>query len=205
MPERNRVTPMGEIVAIPLRGAWTGNRGILHDDHRIRRFHAGDLWITCALRFHDRWHPQWQPHHFTWLYFQDEAVSFAAGHRPCGECRHAAYIAYRDAWAQGVGAPPTAREMNRQLHRERIERGTHTRRLHRMPWRGLPDGAYVLLEDGPAVVVGDGLTMWTPRGYGEHLRRPRAGDAEVITPPSSVRVLCAGYPVQIDDAARGDQ
>ena len=82
MAARNRVTPMGEIEAFPLRGAWTGNRGILHRGHEIVRFHASDLWITCALEFRGRWHQQWQPHHYTFLYFHDEAVSFAAGHRP---------------------------------------------------------------------------------------------------------------------------
>ena len=82
-PARNRVTPLGDVVAIPLRGAWTGNRGILHAGREIVRFHASDLWITCALSFRGRWSEQWRPHHFTWLYFHDEAVSFAAGHRPC--------------------------------------------------------------------------------------------------------------------------
>jgi len=43
MPYRNRVTPLGDIVAIPLRGAWTGNRGVLHSGHDIVRFHGGDL------------------------------------------------------------------------------------------------------------------------------------------------------------------
>src|ERR1700749_1963570 len=105
-PERNRVTPMGEIVAIPLRGEWTGNRGILHSGREIVRFHASDLWITCALRFRDRRHEQWRPHHFTWLYFHDEAVSLAAGHRPCGECRRSDYNAYRTAWAAGLGGEP---------------------------------------------------------------------------------------------------
>ena len=47
MPYRNRVTPMGDIVAIPLRGAWTGNRGIVHTGHDIVRFHGGDHWITA--------------------------------------------------------------------------------------------------------------------------------------------------------------
>lgn len=192
---------MGDIVATTLRGAWTGNRGILHEGREIRRFHAGDLWITCALRFRGRWHPQWQPHHFTWLYFHDEAVSLAAGHRPCGECRHTAYTSYRDAWAEG-GGTPSAREMNHQLHRERIVPGTHTRKLHGMPWHDLPDGAFVLTEQGPAVLVGDRLTVWRPWGYDARLCRPHGGDAQVITPPSSVRVLRAGYPVQIDDAAR---
>ena len=97
MAERNRVTPLGQIVAIPLRGAWTGNRGILHDGnadsdnntdsgqgrHRVVRSHASDLWITCALEFRGRWREQWLPRRYTHLFFHDEAVSFAAGHRPC--------------------------------------------------------------------------------------------------------------------------
>ena len=139
---QNRVTPLGGIEAFPLRGAFTGNRGRLHEGRRIVRFHAGDLWIICALRFKERWNEQWLPRRFTWLFFYDEAVALAAGHRPCGECRHARYTAYRDAWADANSGrtAPSARDMNRQLHAERIVRGTHRRRLHPMPWRGLPDG-----------------------------------------------------------------
>ena len=38
MPLRNRVTPLGELVADPARGLVYGNRGCLHDAHgRIRR------------------------------------------------------------------------------------------------------------------------------------------------------------------------
>ncbi|MGH3502104.1 MAG: hypothetical protein ACRDQA_14650, partial [Nocardioidaceae bacterium] len=152
MTEQNRVTPLGDLVAIPLRGAWTGNRGILHEGRRIVRFHASDLWISCALRFGGRWSEQWRPHHFTWLYFHDEAVSLAAGHRPCGECRRGDYFAYRDAWVDALaGVPPSAKQMNHQLHGERIVRGTHTRRTHTMPWRDLPSGAFVRTVDGPAV------------------------------------------------------
>lgn len=203
MPEQNRVTPSGEIVAIPLRGAWTGNRGILHEGHRVRRFHSSDLWITCALEFRGRWQQQWQPHHYTWLYFHDEAVAFAAGHRPCGECRHGDYIAYRDAWSDALAvAPPSAKQMNRQLHAERIVRGTHTRRTHAMPWKQLPNGVFVQTAEGPAVVLGQQVTVWTTAGYGARRRRPRSGAAEVITPPSSVEVLRAGYRIQIDDSAR---
>lgn len=203
MPARNRVTPLGEIVAIPLRGAWTGNRGVLHRDREIVRFHGGDLWITCALEFRGRWRQQWLPNRYTHLYFHDEAVSFAAGHRPCAECRRRDYRAYRAAWADGFGvAAPTAQEMNRQLHGERIVRGTHRRRLHEEAWAGLPDGTFVLQEGGPALVLGDRLVEWTPEGYGEALARPRGGSATAITPPATVAVLRAGYPVQIDAAAR---
>jgi hypothetical protein len=203
VPAQNRVTPEGEVVAISLRGAWTGNRGIVHEGHRIVRSHASDLWITCALEFRGRWSQQWLPHHFTWLYFHDEAVSFAAGHRPCAECRRDAYLAYRDAWADALGVPPpSAKQMNRRLHSERIVRGTHTRRLHALPWSELPDGVFVRAAGGPAVVVDDHLTPWTRTGYGAPLSRPRGGEAEVITPPSSVAALRAGYPVQLDDLAR---
>ena len=202
---RNRVTPLGDIVAIPLRGAWTGNRGILHEGREIVRFHASDLWIICALEFRGRWSEQWRPHHYTFLFFHDEAVALAAGHRPCAECRRASYDAYRDAWAEGLGeARPSAKDINRRLHAERIERGTHRRRLHELPWRDLPDGAFVLPSDDarPAVVAGDQLTPWTHAGYGTPLARPRTGTARVITPPATVAVLRTGYPVQLDHAAR---
>ena len=195
-PARNRVTPMGEIVAAPLRGAWTGNRGILHEDREVVRFHASDLWITCALRFKDRWSEQWRPHHFTWLYFHDEAVAFAAGHRPCGECRRAEYVAYRDAWADALDVrAPSARDMNRRLHLERIHRGTHVRRLHEVGWRELPAGAFVRLEDAPVLLLDDefaaeiaNATMhgvmhlgWVPDGDGGH-----RGQMAVLVKPNGL-------------------
>jgi hypothetical protein len=202
-PARNRVTPLGDIVAIPLRGAWTGNRGILHSGREIVRFHASDLWITCELEFQGRRHEQWRPHHYTFLYFHDEAVSFAAGHRPCSYCRRERYEAYRTAWAEALGVGvPSAKQMNRQLHSERIVRGTHRRRLHRLSWAELPDGAFVLLGGSPAVVVGDRLVAWTPEGYRDRRARPSQGSAEVVTPPSTVAALRAGYRPQIDDSAR---
>ena len=199
-PARNRVTPLGDIVAISLRGAWTGNRGILHRGREVVRFHASDLWITCALEFRGRWHEQWQPHHFTWLYFHDEAVSFAAGHRPCAECRRDAYNAYRAAWADALGGPePSAKEINRRLHGERIFRGTHRRRLHELDWAGLPDGAFVVLDGAPALVLGRRAREWTQDGYGGRRRRPRRGTATVITPPATVAALRAGYPVHVEN------
>lgn len=206
MPERNRVTPLGDIVAIPLRGAWTGNRGILHAGREIVRYHASDLWITCALEFRGRWNEQWKPHRFTFLYFHDEAVSFAAGHRPCGECRRRDYRAYRAAWAAELGGDePSAKEMNRRLHAERIVRGTHRRRFHELPWPGLPDGTFVLLDGAPAIVRGSRVVEWTRAGYGRARPRPVRGVAEVVTPPSTVAVLRAGYPVQMDGALDSTQ
>jgi hypothetical protein len=202
-PARNRVTPTGDIVAIPLRGAWTGNRGILHRDREVVRFHGSTLWITCALEFKGRHHEQWRPGHYTFLFFHDEAVSFAAGHRPCAECRRPSYHAYRGAWAAGLGVDvPTAAEMNRQLHRERLVAGTHRRRFHELPWNTVPDGTFVEVDGTPAVVVGDQLVEWTHDGYGRHQARPRTGQATVVTPPSTIAAFRAGYVPQIDASAR---
>lgn len=202
MPERNRVTPTGEIVATPLRGAWTGNRGVLHEGREIVRFHAGNLWITCALEFKGRNRELWLPNRWTPLFFHDEAVAFAAGHRPCGECRHVEYLAYKGAWAEGHGGgPPSAGEMNRRLHAERLFPGTHQRRLHEVPWIDLPDGTFVVEDDAPHLVLAGELVAWSPAGYGEHRRRPARRTATVLTPPATLAVLRAGYPVQIDPSA----
>ena len=202
MAERNRVTPTGEIVATPLRGAWTGNRGVLHEGREIVRFHSGNLWITCALRFRGRHRALWLPNRWTPLFFHDEAVAFAAGHRPCGECRHAEYQVYKAAWAEALGVePPSAGEMNRRLHSERILRGTHRRRFHEVSWTELPDGAFVLEDGTPCLVRGGDLIAWGLDGYGVRRRRPRRGTAAAITPPSTLAVLSAGYPAQIDPSA----
>ena len=132
-------------------------------------------------------------------FFLDEAVAFAAGHRPCGECRRSDYNAYRQAWYETCGGTaPYAKDMDNQLHRERISHGGHS-----LPWRTLPDGAFVSTDDGPAVVVGDYVALWdeADNAYRRRLPRPTDGSATVLTPASTVAVLRAGYPVQIDPAA----
>jgi hypothetical protein len=55
MPRRNRVTPSGEIVAMPERGTMMGNRGILHDaEGRIVRPWRLKQWLICVLEFRGR-------------------------------------------------------------------------------------------------------------------------------------------------------
>ena len=131
-PRQNRVAPTGEIVAIPIRGGWMGNRGILHDDAgRVVRNHASSLWITCALSFKGWRAAQWQPHHYTVLFFHDEAISLAAGHRPCALCRREAYDAYRSALADHDRAKPlSAKEIDARLHAERLAARSRTRRRY---------------------------------------------------------------------------
>ncbi len=187
--ERNRVLPTGEIVAIPLRGAWTGNRGgVLHRGHEIVRAYASRAWITCALEYQGRRMAQWQPGHYTPLFFHDEAVALAAGHRPCAFCRRPAYRRFRECWAAGNDRPtPLAPTLDTVLHAER-RAGPHP-----LPWSDVPDGAFVLIGDRPALVQGAHLTPWTTEGYAAPTPRPSAGDVAVLTPASTVRALAAGY------------
>jgi hypothetical protein len=155
MALQNRVTPLSELIADPARGLVYGNRGCLHDDQgRIRRHHSGRRWIACRLRFKD-WHrsPLLQPGRFTELFFLDEATAFAAGHRPCALCRREDYNRFMAL----VGASG-ADEIDLRLHAERIDR-EGARRLHELPVASLPDGAFVLRDGEPYVVVGPSLRL----------------------------------------------
>ncbi|MGK9237018.1 hypothetical protein KXS07_35245 [Inquilinus limosus] len=199
MAHRNRVTPFGEIVADPARGTLLGNRGVIHDaEGRIRRPWSTTRWICCRLRFKGRWRPVMQPDRWTHLFFLDEAVAIAAGHRPCAECRREAYNAWRAAWmrAHGLADPLRAEAMDRVLHAARIDPATRRQRMVRHPIADLPDGAMVALPDDPGgawLVLGDGLRRWTPSGYAEARPRPPDGPVGLLTPLPSVAVLAAGY------------
>ncbi len=194
--QQNRVTPTGEIIATSLRGAWTGNRGCVHRGREIVRPWASHHWLICSLQFKGWWQEQWVPNRLTWLFFHDEAVAFAAGHRPCALCRRSAYTAYRDVISDG-GSPMSFDAIDRRLHGERLESGTRQRRVHRARWSELPDGAFAMHEGRPVLVRGREIIAWSSVGYGDRSRRPRNTTAQVLTPPSTIRVLQAGYPVQI--------
>jgi hypothetical protein len=189
--ERNRVTPFGEIVAISQRGAWMGNRGSIHRGHEIVRPWNGRRWITCALEFKGWRAPQWEPGRWTALFFLDEAVALAAGHRPCALCRRPAYERFRDAWEVAFGAREGADGMDLTLHADRLD--GRVQRRHERPWRDVPLGTFVLLDGMPHRVGTDALIPWTPSGYGRAVHRPTKGSAVVLTPAATVDVLRAGF------------
>jgi hypothetical protein len=200
MPERNRVTPYGDIIVANERGRFMGNRGCLHRGHDIVRPWSGKRWITCVLEFRGRRLKQWEPGRYTALFFYDEAVAFAAGHRPCAECRHADYERYRDAWEAAFGERLGADDMDRRLHHDRLD--GRDKRLHSMPWPELPDGTFVDVQGTPALVSGGAVHEWVPvEGYRSSASRPSTGTATVITPSCNVEVLRAGYVVDVNPAA----
>jgi hypothetical protein len=195
MPLRNRVLPTGEIVAIPLRGTLMGNRGILHGPDRTlgRARWTHPHWICCLLSFKDRHRTPMTPGRYTELFFHDEAVALAAGHRPCAECRRADHLRFLDAWESAHGTRPRGAEIDRILHAARIDPQTRQPRRHEADLAALPKGTFLLHEDAPALVLGDRLHPFGPQGYGPALPRPPSGQVEVLTPGPLVAVLQAGY------------
>jgi hypothetical protein len=108
MPLQNRVTPMGDIVAAPERGFFTGNRGIIHDAQSRtlrKRRRASRTWLICTLRWREVRRSVMGPGSWTELFFLDEATGLAAGHRPCFFCRRMAALAFqRNAWTAAASA-----------------------------------------------------------------------------------------------------
>jgi hypothetical protein len=200
MPRQNRVTPFGEIIAVPRRGTFMGNRGVLHDAQgRIQRPWQVQRWLLCVLDFRGRQRTVMSPGRYTELFFLDEATGLAAGHRPCFECRRQRFLAFCAAWKRGnrLGGSgrPTAGMIDQQLHAERIG-PKRSKRSYRSRLHKLPDGVLVTLEDeDPAayLVWGDHLLRWSPGGYRQKRRRTNSAEVLVLTPPSTVAALRAGY------------
>ncbi len=206
MSRRNRVTPFGEIVAVPERGTFMGNRGCLHDaGARVRRPWQLTRWIVCVLVFRGRKRQVMTPGHYTELFFLDEATALAAGHRPCAECRRERFNAFRSALVTGRAStsPPAAVEIDTQLHAERVN-SDRSKRLHRAKLDTLPDGVFVLVpgRDDPHLIRGDGLLSWSFGGYASRIERPRGITVEVLTPELTVRALGGGYAPELHPTAR---
>jgi len=201
MPRQNRVTPFGDLVAVPERGTLMGNRGVLHDDAgAIRRPWQLKRWILCVLQFRGRKRVVMSPGRYTELFFLDEATGLAAGHRPCAECQHQRYLAYREAWMAGNPRlarkrTPSAIEIDDRLHAERVgedrEKVRWTADIHE-----LPDGVFVTLPgdgDTACLLWRGELLAWSAGGYGERGRRPKRGRVSVLTPASTVAAIRAGF------------
>ncbi|MGD0721728.1 MAG: hypothetical protein ABR970_11875 [Roseiarcus sp.] len=190
-PLANRVDPFGDLVAAPARGLLMGNRGgRFHRDDRTlgRRRWATKQWIACLCAFKGRRREVWG-NGYTELFFLDEVTAFAAGHRPCFECRRAEAEAFRALFPGGPHA--AAPRMDAVLDAER--RDGAAKRLCERPLAQLPDGAMIALAGRPCAVRGDALLPWGFQGYGAPLKRPRAGAAITLTPPSILTVLAGGY------------
>jgi hypothetical protein len=192
LPLQNRVTPFGDIVAVPDRGMFTGNRGIIHDPATktlLNRRWSNPAWITCVCEFRGRRREVMAQRSWTELFFLDEATSFAAGHRPCFYCRRDDANRFRAAWEVGNGvASVKANEIDRVLHAERLDK--RAKRLHPLE-EPLPDGAMLAAGGNSYLIARDRVWRWSFAGYTTSDDAPR--DAQLLTPPSTLRAFRAGY------------
>jgi hypothetical protein len=174
-----------------------GNRGCLHGPDRELRTARwrSKLWICCLLDFKGAQRDPMPPGRWTALFFVDEATALAAGHRPCAYCRRADFLSFAEAWRRGAGLAvrPWAREMDATLHGERVESRTRRQRTRSVRAGGLPDGAMIRYAGAPGLYAGGRFRPWSFAGYGTPVAIPGKEPVELLTPPSTVAALAAGY------------
>jgi hypothetical protein len=203
MPLQNRVTPSGDIIATPHRGMFTGNRGIIHDPatKTLTRRWANKAWLTCVCEFRGRRRVVMGARSWTELFFLDEATALAAGHRPCFYCRRDDANRFRAAWEAGNGiGNMLARDIDAVLHRERLDRGNKRRHPLPMPSARLPDGVMVQAGDESFLILQGRALSWSPAGYRN--AQNEINDTLLLTPPSTLRALSAGYRVVLHPSAK---
>lgn len=192
MPLPNRLDPFGNLFATPARGTLMGNRGgRFHDDKRrlgTRRW-VSKQWICCKLDFNGRHRKVWGEG-YTELFFLDEVTAFAAGHRPCFECRRKDAELFASLFSD-KRRRASAPDMDELLHRERLDGKSN--RLYRRDIDDLPDGAIVALNGDAFALHAKRLLRWTPWGYSDARPRPRKRDVDILTPPAVLAVLSRGY------------
>jgi hypothetical protein len=205
MPLQNRVTPTGEIIATEHRGIFTGNRGIIHDPATktlLKKRWSSPAWITCVCEFRGWRRKVMGGRSWTELFFLDEATAFAAGHRPCFFCRRDDANRFRSCWQHGNRVENIlASEMDKMLHGERLDRGK--KRLHPLPvpLAELPDGAMVQ-QGAESFLIRQGRALqWSMAGY--RAADTAVSDAMLLTPPSTLRAISAGYRPVLHPSADG--
>ena len=178
-----------------------GNRGVIHDDQQniIRPFKLR-AWITCKLEFKGRTRRVMTPGRWTELFFLDEATSFAAGHRPCFECRREDAIRFKSFWLKGnpeygFNEKTPIRAIDEILHKERMDRNGSKISFKEETGK-LPNGGFVLYRNDPWLVMDGSLWLWSPFGYEKQTPLSGIGKLSMLTPGSVVNAFRAGYAAQ---------
>lgn len=204
MPLQNRVDPWGHIHAVKARGAFLGNRGILHNDSKqIIRSHQHQAWVTCLLAFKNRKRNLMSPGTYTELFFLDEATAFAAGHRPCGECRRERYQEFKDLWVKANLDQPAKQvrvsEINTFMHKERVHRGRKVTCTY--TFDKLPIGCMFARGEAVYLKSQGGVFQWSFNGYNPLRQFDVTDKVSVLTPQSVIKVFELGFTPQIHESA----
>ena len=205
MPLQNRVNPFGTLIATSARGAWTGNRGIIHNESKeIVRKYAVKYWITCALEYKDYRRKVMSPNRWTELFFLDEATAFAAGHRPCGFCRHADFKRFKNLWVTakgeqyGLTAKTKMDVVDAIIHLERLDENG-LKKTSKAILTTLPDGSFIAFEEMSKAYLWfrQNLYEWSFDGYTQVFQFDKDQEVTVLTPLSYIAVFKAGYVPQV--------
>jgi hypothetical protein len=186
-PLPNRCAPDGTLHAVAARGTLMGNRGgrLHRADHTLGRARwKSRAWISCRLDFKGR-HRTVMGDSYTEIFFLDEATAFAAGHRPCFECRRADARAFAAAWARAHGslAAPSAPEMDRSLHAQRLGPP------ETVAFGALPSGAIFRKDGAFHVRAPSGAALWSFDGYGPTTQTHGSEDPVEAITPAAIRAL----------------
>ncbi|MEL6586367.1 MAG: hypothetical protein AAFY65_16065 [Pseudomonadota bacterium] len=202
MTLRNRVRPDGTFEAVAARGTLTGNRGILHvaDRQMGPALWTHRAWICCTLDWQGRRRTVMSGRTWTELFFLDEAVAMAAGHRPCGYCRRAAFDRFKAAWAHAFGPWPGVQAVDAALHRDRAVPGARALRTHPASAATLPHGAVFHWHGQDWLMGPDGMRPFAPDGWGP-AQPPAKTPVLLRTPPTLVTILAAGYTPHLHPSA----
>ena len=205
MPLQNRVTPFGEIIVSPDRGMFTGNRGILHDDHQqLIKNYTLKAWITCTLTYKNVKREVMKGRKWTELFFLDEATAFAAGHRPCAFCRNPAYKQFKKIWLKENHSffnfeDDSVKTIDNILHQERIN-SDRKKKMHSHKLIDLPDGTiFVRTGENMEPVLNAYLWhrkkawQWNSFGYSAPEHQIEDEIVNTLTPPSIIRCFRGGY------------
>jgi hypothetical protein len=199
---QNRVDPFGKIIRTPERGAWLGNRGVLHNHQQeIIRPYKVKAWITCVLEFKGRHREVMQPDRWTELFFLDEATAFSAGHRPCAQCRHADNQHFKRLWIKGnpqygFHMKTAVALIDEIIQAERIA-ADKSKVTYEEDLRTLPNGTFVSYMDRSYLVKDNQLYLWLPGGYEKPIGFPEIKKLPVLTPQSIVNMFSVGYVPQM--------
>ncbi|KAA8886205.1 hypothetical protein F3087_26820 [Nocardia colli] len=164
-----------------------GNRGGPISDIPDRKQYSSVHWIYCKLAFNGRQFTFRNPgRKYTELFFFDEGVALAAGHRPCGQCQYQRLGEYK---AAAFDRTVFVEEVDAVLHRERTE-------LVYAEVASLPAGTFVQHEGADLLLWSGAAFLWEPsRGYSEVALPAASARVRVYTPQLTRRALAAGFAV----------
>ena len=195
MPLQNRVDPHSQLQAISARGTFMGNRGRLHNaEQQIVSSWKIKPWITCALKHQGIKRKLMAPNSYTELFFLDEPTAYAAGHRPCAQCRKKDYKLFKEAWARAFPEQQelSAKTIDNLLHAARLN-DDGSQRTWSAKLADLPDGTFIE-HDGECVLLWrGGQWCWSFAGYTQlHTAIPAVQHVNVLTPEPIVALFKSG-------------